>query len=259
MLSIICAIVCIILIVLDICGKLHLEKTKGQVLLNLFCLLGATTPVASNACSNCITDLLGTPSMDELMETGDWQELLLTQGIPDWIIVIAAVICVLTWIYTLVRTAAGTKIVSPQESPALSAKRYLTVTWISLPFFLLMLVIGVINLVVALSLVGMYLLAFLFCTLFFPPVLIIGVVFIAITSVELLLPMLPIFGAVLIPYITGVFYSNRYLIACAVCFGWKKPLRIFLQVLLFLPWIRWIVVCCCMGKMQKYRRLMGQR
>ncbi|MGN1404613.1 MAG: hypothetical protein ACI4XB_09860 [Ruminococcus sp.] len=258
MLSIICAIACVILVILDICGKLYLEKTKPQVLLNLFCLLGAATPVASDACSNCITGLLGTTTLDEMTETGEWKELLLTQGLPDWIIAIAAIICALAWVYTLVRTATCTKIISPQESPVLAAKRHLTVTWISLPFFLLMLVIGVIYLVVVLSLVGMYLIALLLGTLIFPPVLIIGAILVAITSIELLLPMLPVFGAMLIPYITGVFYSNRYLIACAVCFGWKKPLRIFLQVLLFLPWIRWIVVCCCMGKMQKYQRLTGQ-
>lgn len=258
MLSIICAIACVILVILDICGKLHLEKTKPQVLLNLFCLLGAATPVAANACSNCITDLLGMTTLDEMTETADWLELLLTQGIPDWIIVIAGTVCVLAWVYTLVRTATGTKIISSQESPVLAAKRNLIVAWISLPFFLLMLVAGVIYLVVVLSLVGMYLLTVLICTLIFPPMLIIGAVVVAITSIELLLPLLPILGALLIPYITGVFYGNRYLIACAVCFGWKKPLRIFLQVLLFLPWIRWIVVCCCMGKMQKYCRITGQ-
>lgn len=257
MISVICAIVCIVLILLDLCGKLHLEKTKSQVLLNLFCLLGAATPTAANACYSCIADLLGTISVNEEMETADWQELLLTQGALDWIIAIAGAVCVLAWIYTLVRTAAGTKIISAQETPVLAAKRQRTITWLSLPFFLLMLVVNVIYLVVVFSLVGMYVLALLFVTLIFPPMLIIGAVAAAITSIEMLLPLLPVFGAMLIPYITGVFYSNRYLIACAAGAGWKKPLRIFLQVLLFLPWVRWIVICCCMGKMQQYQRMTG--
>ena len=34
------------------------------------------------------------------------------------------------------------------------------------------------------------------------------------------------------------------------CLGWKKPFRIVLQVLMFLPWIRWIVTLIVMSKMQ---------
>ena len=56
--------------------------------------------------------------------------------------------------------------------------------------------------------------------------------------------------ALLIPYVMGIVYGNRYLIACAPCLGWKKPWRIFLQVVMFLPCLRWVVTAITMEKMR---------
>lgn len=40
MLSVFCCIACAVLVILDVTGKLHPERTRSQVLLHLFSLVG---------------------------------------------------------------------------------------------------------------------------------------------------------------------------------------------------------------------------
>lgn len=47
MLPILCGIGCAVLVILDIAGKLHPERTHSQVLLHLFSLVGALLPLAA--------------------------------------------------------------------------------------------------------------------------------------------------------------------------------------------------------------------
>ena len=47
MLSILCGIGCAVLVILDVAGKLHPERTRSQVLLHLFSLVGALLPLAA--------------------------------------------------------------------------------------------------------------------------------------------------------------------------------------------------------------------
>ena len=47
MLPILCGIGCAVLVILDIAGKLHPERTRSQVLLHLFSLVGALLPLAA--------------------------------------------------------------------------------------------------------------------------------------------------------------------------------------------------------------------
>lgn len=93
------------------------------------------------------------------------------------------------------------------------------------------------------------LMAVLLCIVFLPAIVAAAVLLGGLTLM-MALPLLVQFIALLIPYVMGVVYGNRYLIACAPCLGWKKPFRIVLQVLMFLPWIRWIVTLIVMSKMQ---------
>lgn len=256
MLSVLCAVFCIVLVILDVCRRLPLSKTKGQVLLLLPSLLGAGTPFAAFTCSRGIHALLtgfGEADLTSDMADVGWLEKLMQYEPPLWLGIPAVLVCFWTWCYTLLRTAAGVRVVLPGEHPAAAAKRQLTAAWISLPFFLLILAAGVAMLVCVLGM--MLLLAFfLLCmAVIFLPLLFMGAFLWGGTALIFLAELLPYFAAMLIPYATGVFYINRYLIACGSCCGWKRAFRIFLQVLSFLPWIRWIVVCCCMGSMQKYR------
>lgn len=134
-----------------------------------------------------------------------------------------------------------------------AAKQQLTMLWLSLPFFLLMLISGVILLVSTLSVWWMAaLMAVLLCIVFLPAIVAAAVLLGGLTLM-MALPLLVQFIALLIPYVMGVVYGNRYLIACAPCLGWKKPFRIVLQVLMFLPWIRWIVTLIVMSKMQNVK------
>ena len=45
MLPILCGIACAVLVILDVSGKLHPERTRSQVLLHLFSLSGALLPL----------------------------------------------------------------------------------------------------------------------------------------------------------------------------------------------------------------------
>lgn len=47
MLPILCGIGCAVLVILDVAGKLHPERTRSQVLLHLFSLVGALLPLAA--------------------------------------------------------------------------------------------------------------------------------------------------------------------------------------------------------------------
>lgn len=248
MISAVCAVICVVLVVLNICEKLSLGQTKGQVLLNLFALLGTANPLSVMCISDWLFDV-GFVHSSEFR-----QDVILTQGAPAWLVLTGAVVCYLTWVYTTMRTAAGTPIVMPQEAPIQAAKRHLTMTWISLPFFLLMLVACVAYLVYALGMLSGLAFVALLMAVVFLPILIMGAWVFGVMSLWMFLASIPFLLALLIPYITGVFHSNRYLLATASCIGWKKPFRIFLQVVLFLPWLRWIVICCCMGKMQTMQK-----
>ncbi|MFR4476943.1 MAG: hypothetical protein ACLT3Y_06900 [Ruminococcus callidus] len=64
------------------------------------------------------------------------------------------------------------------------------------------------------------------------------------------LPLLLYLVALLIPYIMGIVYGSRYLIACAPVWAGKSPGE-SLQVVMCLPWLRWIVTAITMEKMRK--------
>ncbi len=251
MISAVCAVVCIVLVVLHLRGKLPLMQTKGQVLLNLFALLGAVNPLSVM----CISDWLFAVGFVHPSESQ--QAVVLTQGAPAWLVLTGVIICYFTWVYTTMRTAAGIPAVMPQEAPAQAAKRHLTVTWLSLPFFLLMLAACIAYLVYVLGMLSGLAIVALVMAVVFLPVLFMGAWVFGVMSLWMFLASIPFLLALLIPYITGVFHSNRYLIAIAPVMGWKKPFRIFLQVVLFLPWLRWIVACCSMGKLQTIQKRMA--
>ncbi len=256
MLLILSAVSCIILVILDVCRRLPLSKTKGQVMLLVFSLLGAASPAAAYTCSRGIEALFidsGEESLLFKLNDSEGLRNLLQYEPPLWLTLPAVLVCFWAWCYTLLRTAAGVRIVSPEEHPAISAKRHLTAAWVSLPFFLVMLAASVVMMVYALGMMLMLALTMLLMAFIFLPVIFIAAFVWGGMSLVILAELLPYLIALILPYATGVFYINRYLIACGRCCGWKKAFRILLQVLSFLPWIRWIVVCCCMGSMQKYR------
>ena len=47
MLSVFCCIACAVLVILDVTGKLHPERTRSQVLLHLFSLVGTLVPLVA--------------------------------------------------------------------------------------------------------------------------------------------------------------------------------------------------------------------
>ena len=166
---------------------------------------------------------------------------------------LASLLCAATWAYTMVRICSCVPIAKTGSDRKQAAKQQLTMLWLSLPFFLLMLVSGVILLVSTLSVWWMAaLMAVLLCIVFLPAIVAVAVLLGGLTLM-MALPLLVQFIALLIPYVMGVVYGSRYLIACAPCLGWKKPFRIALQVLMFLPWIRWIVTLIVMSKMQNVK------
>ena len=119
-----------------------------------------------------------------------------------------------------------------------------------MPFFLLMLVSGVVLLVYLLSVWWMFAVLVLLFGIIFLPAIIFGAVMLGYVTLLMCLPLLLYLIALLIPYVMGIVYGNRYLIACAPCLGWKKPWRIFLQVVMFLPCLRWVVTAITMEKMR---------
>lgn len=200
MLPILCGIGCAVLVILDVAGKLHPERTRSQVLLHLFSLVGALFPLA-----------------------------------------------VIVWVYVLFPDQTD-------SNPVLQVLRYLydlPAPLSFLPFFLLMLVSGVILLVYLLSFWWIFALLVLMFGIIFLPAIIFGAVMLGYVTLLMALPLLLYLIALLIPYVMGIVYGSRYLIACAPCLGWKKPWRIFLQVVMCLPWLRWIVTAITMEKMRK--------
>ena len=113
------------------------------------------------------------------------------------------------------------------------------------------LVSGVILLVYLLSFWWIFALLVLMFGIIFLPAIIFGAVMLGYVTLLMALPLLLYLVALLIPYVMGIVYDSRYLIACAPCLGWKKPWRIFLQVVMCLPWLRWIVTAITMEKMRK--------
>lgn len=113
-----------------------------------------------------------------------------------------------------------------------------------------MLVSGVVLLAYLLSVWWMFAVLVLLFGIIFLPAIIFGAVMLGYVTLLMCLPLLLYLIALLIPYVMGIVYGNRYLIACAPCLGWKKPWRIFLQVVMFLPCLRWVVTAITMEKMR---------
>ena len=90
-----------------------------------------------------------------------------------------------------------------------------------------MLVSGVILLVYLLSFWWIFALLVLMFGIIFLPAIIFGAVMLGYVTLLMALPLLLYLVALLIPYVMGIVYGSRYLIACAPCLGWKKPWRIF--------------------------------
>lgn len=245
MLPVLCGIVCAVLVLLDAAGKLHPERTHSQILLYLFSLLGTLTPL-----------LLASFSPGAFLEDAApmnpvFRALCTLPSPVQWVPIVAMICCAMTWGYTLVRTCSCVPVFQTGSTPKQAAKQQLTMLWFSLPFFLLMLMACVVWLACLLSIWWMSALTLLMLCIVFLPAVLIGALMMGYISFWMLLSLLPFLIALLIPYVMGVVYGNRYLIACAPCLGWKKPWRIFLQVVMFLPWLRWIVTAFTMAKMQK--------
>ncbi len=254
MLSVICAGICIVLVILDMCHKFPFAKIGGQISIWICSFLGAASPLAANACSRSIAWLLTDTNSTMLLDAGSWFGRLndvFSWKCPVWLSVIGVVVCFGAWCYAMMRTASNVPVISPGESSAAAARRQLAVAWTTLPFFLMALITSFLIAVYALGIMIILVIVLLTMALIFLPAILMGAVICGWMSLVLLAELLPYLGILILPYFTGVFYINRYLIACGVCCGWKRGFRIFLQVLCVLPWVRWIVVCFCMARMQK--------
>ena len=231
----------------DVAGKLHPERTRSQVLLHLFSLVGALLPLAAIVWVYVLFP-------DQTDSNPVLQVLWYLYDLPaplSFLSKLAVTFCAMTWCYTMVRTCSCVPISQTGSTPQQAAKQQLTMLWLSLPFFLLMLVSGVILLVYLLSFWWIFALLVLMFGIIFLPAIIFGAVMLGYVTLLMALPLLLYLVALLIPYVMGIVYGSRYLIACAPCLGWKKPWRIFLQVVMCLPWLRWIVTAITMEKMRK--------
>ena len=134
MLPILCGIGCAVLVILDIVGKLHPERTRSQVLLHLFSLVGALLPLAAMVWVYVLfpnqTD--SNPVLQVLRYLYDLPAPL--SFLPK----LAVAFCAMTWCYTMVRTCSCVPISQTGSTPQQAAKQQLTLLWLSLPFFLLM-------------------------------------------------------------------------------------------------------------------------
>mgnify|MGYP000155202368 CR=1 FL=1 len=199
MLPILCGIGCAVLVILDIAGKLHPERTRSQVLLHLFSLVGALFPLAVMVWVYVLfpdqTD--SNPVLQVLRYLYDLPAPLSFLPKP------AMAFCAMTWCYIMVRTCSCIPISQTGSTPQQAAKQQLTMLWLSLPFFLLMLVSGVILLVYLLS----------FWWIFALLVLMFGIIF---------LPAI-IFGAVMLGYVTLLMALPRAAVSCrpadSLCHG----------------------------------------
>lgn len=244
MLPILCGIACAVLVILDVSGKLHPERTHSQVLLHLFSLSGALLPLM-------LAMLSPAAFLDDAAAMNPVFRVLCTLPSPvQWVPGVGMLLCVMTWCYTMVRICTCVPVSRTGSTPKLAAKQQLTFLWFSLPFFLLMLVSGVVLLVYLLSVWWMFAVLVLLFGIIFLPAIIFGAVMLGYVTLLMCLPLLLYLIALLIPYVMGIVYGNRYLIACAPCLGWKKPWRIFLQVVMFLPCLRWVVTAITMEKMR---------
>ena len=240
MLPILCGIACAVLVILDVSGKLHPERTRSQVLLHLFSLSGALLPLM-------LAMLSPAAFLDDAAAMNPVFRVLCTLPSPvQWVPGVGMLLCAMTWCYTMVRICTCVPVSRTGSTP----KQQLTFLWFSLPFFLLMLVSGVVLLVYLLSVWWMFAVLVLLFGIIFLPAIIFGAVMLGYVTLLMCLPLLLYLIALLIPYVMGIVYGNRYLIACAPCLGWKKPWRIFLQVVMFLPCLRWVVTAITMEKMR---------
>ena len=70
MLSVFCCIACAVLVILDVTGKLHPERTRSQVLLHLFSLVGALVPLVATLLVPWFVDDLETLPMPASCKAG---------------------------------------------------------------------------------------------------------------------------------------------------------------------------------------------
>lgn len=102
MLPILCGIGCAVLVILDIAGKLHPERTRSRVLLHLFSLVGALFPLAVMVWVYVLfpdqTD--SNPVLQVLRYLYDLPAPLSFLPKP------AMAFCAMTWCYIMVRTCS---------------------------------------------------------------------------------------------------------------------------------------------------------
>ena len=141
MLPILCGIACAVLVILDVSGKLHPKRTRSQVLLHLFSLSGALLPLM-------LAMLSPAAFLDDAAAMNPVFRVLCTLPSPvQWVPGVGMLLCAMTWCYTMVHICTCVPVSRTGSTPKLAAKQQLTFLWFSLPFFLLMLVSGVVLLV----------------------------------------------------------------------------------------------------------------
>ena len=119
MLPILCGIGCAVLVILDIAGKLHPERTRSQVLLHLFSLVGALFPLAVMVWVYVLfpdqTD--SNPVLQVLRYLYDLPAPLSFLPKP------AMAFCAMTWCYIMVRTCSCIPISQTGSTPQQAAKQ----------------------------------------------------------------------------------------------------------------------------------------
>ena len=95
MLPILCGIGCAVLVILDVAGKLHPERTRSQVLLHLFSLVGALVPLVATLLVPWFVDDLETLRMLRYLYTLPYALSFVSN--------LASLLCAATWAYTMVR------------------------------------------------------------------------------------------------------------------------------------------------------------
>lgn len=241
MLSVFCCIACAVLVILDVTGKLHPERTRSQVLLHLFSLVGALVPLVATLLVPWFVDDLETLRMVRYLYTLPYALSFVSN--------LASLLCAATWAYTMVRICSCVPIAKTGSDRKQAAKQQLTMLWLSLPFFLLMLISGVILLVSTLSVWWMAaLMAVLLCIVFLPAIVAAAVLLGGLTLM-MALPLLVQFIALLHGRCLRQPLPHRL---CALS-GLEKAVSHRLAVLMFLPWIRWIVTLIVMSKMQNVK------
>ena len=111
MLSVFCCIACAVLVILDVTGKLHPERTRSQVLLHLFSLVGALVPLVATLLVPWFVDDLETLRMVRYLYTLPYALSFVSN--------LASLLCAVTWAYTWCAYAA----VFPLPRPAATGNR----------------------------------------------------------------------------------------------------------------------------------------